>query len=341
MSLHPAEQQAQRPNDGPPNLGDGGDAGDNREGQVSAEMSDDASTPPAARTWKDSLFIRILKDPDIITAAMPGQLPEMIRLANRARIGSLAAECAFWCIFILPWTLLGAVASISWWQRFAGVNAVLDFQERLLKTLEHVLTPAGVTQYAKPVLDDVLLVDHRGLTLVGLLVALWSGSRLVSSLVAGTRIVHTLSFVRPVQARSWLHIRAVSLGTYTAGLVFGGFVMPLLLAVPALSRRWGFSGAGKFGMWAALVGLITVLLVALYLTAIPRKPERSMFYGAIVTLVIGWAGTMGLQTYFSNVAQVDVFSAFAVPIAFLMWVYVLCFGVMLGAVVDTVLSKRR
>jgi membrane protein len=301
-----------------------------------------SDNPAAAKSGlRGSLIVRVLKDPDLITAALPGSLPTMIRVGNRARIGSLAAESAFWSVFILPWTLLGAVASISWWQQIAGTNSLLIFHDRLLATLDRVLTPEGVTKYAKPVLDDVLLVDHRGLTVVGLVVALWSGSRLVSSLIAGVRIIHSAAQTEPVQAKSWLRIRTISLLTYTAGLILVGFVMPLLIAVPALLVRWGLSGIGAVSTWVALAALIAVFLVALYLTAIPRKPSRGTIYGALLCVAIGAAGTLGLQTYFSNISRVNIFAAFAAPIAFLLWVYILCLAVMLGAIVDAVVGSSR
>ena len=259
-----------------------------------------------------------------------------VRVMVSARMTGLAAEMAFWGIFALPWVLLGAVAGLAWVQSQLGLDVLAQAQQLILDTASKVLTPEVVDEFVEPLVAEMFTYGSTGLSLVSFVIALWSGSRLVSTAVQAVVIVSGDRYA------GYVRTRARALLMYACALVVLIPVTILMLAGPDLfSRLFGASGTWFF--WIGFLGATTILFGALYhFSLAPRRPLRRALPGALVA-VAGWVlGSIGLRVYLAySFSRGSLYGIVGAPIAVMLWAYVTSYVVLLGALVNRVLEEWR
>jgi membrane protein len=256
-----------------------------------------------------------------------------VRLARDRRLTGLAAEVAFWATFTLPWILLGLLASLGAVERRFGLTAVETTRANLLKIANAVLPTSAVDGLVKPFVDSLLAGGRTDVTVIGLVVAFWSGSRTALSLVAAL----TLISGQP-NSRGWLHTRALVLSLYAVFLIGVSITVPLIVVGPAWVQRrlslstWVSSG----GYWALTVGATLVVVASLYHWSVPQRlPWRHDLPGAVVALAVWFGGSIGLRIYLAHLFRAgSVYGVAAAPIAIMLWVYVTAFAVLVGAILN-------
>jgi membrane protein len=277
---------------------------------------------------------RELRDPEAARELLPPRLASMVAIAQRARIGGLAAEIAFWGIFILPWVLLGVVSTIGYVQRWFGTDAVSELRDQILDRADDVLTSEAVNETLRPMLDEILSEGRGGLGALGFAAALWSGSRLISTSVVVIRQVHAAAHPRETAEKSWARLRAKSLGAYLLALLALAVGLPLLLAGPRILNALGLGVFGAVAYWLGVALLLIALITGLYKTAVRQSGIRPAVIGAVVALVVWLGGSLGLRLYLGSLGEASPIEAFAAPVALLLWAYVTALAVVLGAVVN-------
>lgn len=258
------------------------------------------------------------------------------RVMVSARMTGLAAEMSFWGIFALPWVLLGAVAGLAWVQSRLGLDVLDQAQQLILDTAAKVLTPEVISEFVEPLVAEMFSYGSTGLSLFSFVVALWSGSKLVSTAVQAVVIVSGDRYA------GYVRTRARALVIYAAALLVLIPVAVLMIAGPDLFSSWlGTSGALLF--WVAFLGATTVLFAALYhFSLVPRRPLRRALPGALVA-VAGWVlGSIGLRVYLAySFSRGSLYGIVGAPIAVMLWAYVTSYVVLLGALVNRVLDEWR
>lgn len=258
------------------------------------------------------------------------------RVMVSARMTGLAAEMAFWGLFALPWVLLGAVAGLAWVQSQFGLDVLAQAQQLILDTAAKVLTPQVVEDFVEPLVADMFTYGSTGLSLVSFVIALWSGSRLVSTAVQAVVIVSGDRYA------GYVRTRARALLMYAVALVALIPVTILMLAGPdPFARLFGASGTWLF--WIGFLGATTVLFGALYhFSLAPRRPLRRALPGALVA-VAGWVlGSIGLRVYLAySFSRGSLYGIVGAPIAIMLWAYVTSYVVLLGSLVNRVLEEWR
>ena len=283
--------------------------------------------------------IKDLGDPARVHLLLPGRIGAILAIAIRSRMAGLAAEVAFWGVFILPWALLSVVSSVAFVGREVGVDAVVELRNQILDRADQVLTPAAVDSILKPTVDEVLLKGNGGLGVIGFIVALWSGSRLISALVVSVRKVHEAAAPGVSAVESWMRIRAKSIGAYSLALLTIALGIPLLLIGPALLDRFGWGAASAILYWGLAVALGLVLLAGLYRASVPQNDSRAALTGAVVGLIVWGLGSLWLRLYLVGLRSANPIEAFAAPVALMLWAYVTAIAVLLGAAVDAGLRR--
>ncbi|MFA7267363.1 MAG: YhjD/YihY/BrkB family envelope integrity protein [Candidatus Nanopelagicales bacterium] len=256
------------------------------------------------------------------------------------RIAGLASEAAFWMIFSLPWLILAFVTGLGVTAKYLGQDAVNAVTDSIEDAINSVLTPEAAAQFAVPVLHELFNETRPDLGLIGLVIALWAGSRAVMTYVQSIMIING-EYVE----RSYLRRRALSLLLYAVTAVLSVSLLPLLLVGPRRMSTWldlSETGVTIAYVVVVLVVAMSVLLVLLHLSTVRRGPIWSAWPGAVVALVTGIGAGLAVTLYVRGLFnEASVYGVLATPVALMVYGYVLSFTVLLGAAVNAVLSGRE
>lgn len=263
----------------------------------------------------------------------PPAAPFLRRLAVKAvadRIGGLAAEVAFWSLVSLVpaalvlATLLGLVESV------AGSNVSSEAEARVVDILGDALGSGG-DGVVRGV--EALFTEPRpGLFSVALLLALWSGSRVMASITDALDVIGGFH-----ERRSWLLRRlwGVALGLGSLVVVTG--VLVVLVVLPVVTGPLGGSAVG-----GVLVGVVAAAIVVLWVSVVfsmaasRRRRFRDEVRGAALAAALVMVFTTGFRLYLTVQADnVVVFSLGGVLVA-LLWLYLLGLALLIGAVANEV-----
>ncbi len=102
----------------------------------------------------------------------------------------------------------------------------------MLEVADNVLTPEAIDELLVPLLDTIFSRGQTTLGIVGVVIAIWAGSRVVDALVNAMTIVYQREGLR-----SFVHTKLLSLGVYVAGLGVLIVAIPLILAGPTFLTR--------------------------------------------------------------------------------------------------------
>ena len=236
---------------------------------------------------------------------------------------------------ILPWIALGVISSVGIIASRSDPATLAAFQESVMAAASKVLTPEAANNFLKPILDQ-LSTGRADLTLLGVVIALWSGSRMVAAFTEAVAVVHG----HP-RHHGYARNRGLGLLVYTIGLVGAGIAVALMAIGPDRMASSG-GAAGDVASYLVVGVFIWALIVLLFQMGSPvRPPLRYDMLGAVVALA-GWlVGSFGLHYYTDHLfGEFSVYSAVAAPIAILLWAYITAIAVLLGAAVSVVLESQ-
>jgi membrane protein len=262
-------------------------------------------------------------------------------VAYQTRSTGLAAEASFWAVFALPWLIVGLVAGITRFQGLLGIDAVEQFRSGVLDLADEVLTPEAIDDLLVPLLDSVFGRGQTTLGILGVLIAVWAGSRVVDALVNAMTIVYQREGLR-----SFVVTKLLSLGVYLAGLAVLIVAIPLILAGPTFLARVvpGVQGTGvAVFLTVAQVAVVLFLVVSLYHWAVPHRTAWTAdIPGALIAMALWVVFSWALRWYFAWIFRAgSVYGAIAAPVAVMYWVYVTVLALMLGAAFNGALAIRR
>ncbi len=249
------------------------------------------------------------------------------------RVIGLSAEVAFFTILSLPPLLLTVVAALG----YLPGDQSQAFVEGVSAASRRVFTTDTVEQLIRPILEEVVEGERIGVLSGAFAVAVFSASRAVRVVLTAVTIAYDLESRRP----SWAQ-RIYGLLATLSLLIVVPILLPLLLAGPdlgqQLTRAYDFVPAVTADVWPYAywlgLGVGAVLGVAgLYHLAAPWwTPFRRDLPGAVLAVGVWMASSAGLQVYAERaLIGREVFSVIAGPLVLMVWLYLLAFGVILGA----------
>lgn len=262
-------------------------------------------------------------------------------VAYQTRTAGLAAEAAFWAVFALPWLILGLVAGISRVQSAFDIDAVERFRATVLDVATRVLTPEAIDEVVDPLLDTVFGRGQTTLGVLGVVIAVWAGSRVIDALANGMTIVYQREGLR-----SFVRSKVLSLGVYVAGLIGLILAIPLILTGPTFvtSNVPGLqSSAAPVLLAVAEVVVAVIVVVSLYHWSVPHRTRWvADLPGALIAITL-WVVFSGLlRWYFRWIfREGSVYGVIAAPVAVMWWVYVTVLALLLGAAFNGALAIRR
>ena len=245
-----------------------------------------------------------------------------------------ASALAYRAIFSLFPFLLFLIAMLG----------VLDLQEFFAWLREQVslVLPPDALELVNPVIDQ-MQHQESGLLSVGILVALWSASIGVRSLMNAMNKAYGIQEGRPAWKLMLLSV------LYTIGLAVILLMMAGLMIVGPQVIEWLASQVGLKDIvvvlwtwlrWPVVVFLMMLVVAVLYYVTPDVEQEfRFITPGSVLAVIVWIAASMGFGLYVSNFGNYDAtYGSIGAVIVLLLFFYisaaVLLFGAEMNAVIE-------
>jgi membrane protein len=227
------------------------------------------------------------------------------------------------------------IALISIYGLVASPASVATQVENLSKQL-----PDSAASLIKDQLTSI--VDNSGSALsislvVSILAALWSASGGMGNLITAVNIAYD-----EVEARNFVKLKLTSLALTLGSIVFVLVTFGLVAVVPVVITALPLGVVGtilaQIATWVVLLGVFAGALAVLYRVAPDRDAPkfRWVSLGAVVVTVIWAIVSVGFALYVNNFGSYDkTYGAIAGVIVLMLWLYLTCYLVLLGAEIDS------
>jgi membrane protein len=274
-------------------------------------------------------------------ASQPGQIPllgwrdvasRVLQDLTRDNVSLMAAGLAMYALLsVFP----AFAAAVSLYGLVANPAELVS----RIGSLAHRLPP-GVWKLFRAQLQDLAGSRHGTLTtaaVIGLVVALWSASSGMSSLMIATNVAY-----KEREKRSLLVQISMSLLMTLCAVV--GFILMLLLtvAVPevldVIHVPHFLQIAGNIARWALLWGFAVLGLAAIYRFAPSRQGARWRWLtgGSMVAATLWLVGTLLFDFYVREFASYQkTYGPLGDVVVMLMWFYLSGLVVVLGAEINS------
>jgi membrane protein len=267
-----------------------------------------------------------------------------VRDSLEDRLPGLAAEVSFYLLLSLPPLLLVGLGALSYSGDWFGPGTVSKVEQAILDAASGVLTQSTIDDIVRPAVDGLLARGRADVLSIGVILALWSGSRALKVIVQAITIAYDLE-----DRRTWWQHRMLGLGLAIAGVLVLAIVLPLLIVGPqagsALADEFGLGRAFDL-TWRVLyfpvvIALGLSLLAWVYHVVSPHTTRwRRDFPGAVLAFVIWLAGSFGLRVYATSFVESDsAYSYFGTPLVLLLWIYVTSVALLVGAEFNAEIEK--
>jgi membrane protein len=260
--------------------------------------------------------------------ATVAKLPKRLREHNLTLV---AAGVAFYAFLALVPTLIAFVS-------IYGLVADASDVTRQVKDLGSAL-PQEVQNFLVYQLTQIVNANSAGVsvvTVVAILLALWSASSGIAALVTGIHIARERQ-----EPKGFVAKRGKALLLTVAAILFLSVVLFVIVAVPPLvSDVFGRAGRIVFEVlrWCFLAAVMVVGIGLLYRFAVEKGARGWLGFitvGAVVA-ALGWVVASGLfAAYTANFASYGkTYGALASIVILLLWLWLSSLALLVGAEVD-------
>lgn len=267
-----------------------------------------------------------------------------VRDSFEDRLPGLAAEISFYLLLSLPPLLLVGLGALSYSGDWFGAGTVNEVERAILDAASGVLTESTINDVVQPAVDGLLARGRADILSIGVILALWSGSRALKVIVQAITIAYDLE-----DRRTWWQHRVLGLGLAIAGVLMLAIVLPLLVVGPeagsALADEFGLGRAfdltWQFLYFPVVIALGLSLLTWVYHVVSPHTTRwRRDFPGAVLAFVVWLAGSFGLRIYATSFIESEsAYSYFGTPLVLLLWIYVTSVALLVGAEFNAEIEK--
>jgi membrane protein len=255
--------------------------------------------------------------------------------------GDIAASLTFRAL------LAAAPATVALVSLLGFVGNPQTAIDRTLDTIKGIAPPATV-QAIEPLIKQIAGTKGSGWALlIGLVLALWSASGFVGAFGRAMNKIYDVPEGRPVwRLRPWLLLVTlvvfVLVVAIIAAMVLSGSVARQVGDIVGLSATavtvWNIA------KWPVILVLVILLLALLYWATPNVKLPRFRWLspGAILTIVVGAVATGLFGVYVAHTKSYNAtYGTFAGLFILLLWVYILCMVLVLGAELDAESERAR
>lgn len=270
-------------------------------------------------------------------------IADVFRKSERDRLLGLAAENAFAALLCVFPMLIVVAAVLGQLSVVIGEQNAQEVERQTLDFLADVLTSSTSPAFdtAKALFDTT----GRALTLA-LVLGLASVAQAFASFINTVTLTYDVHDTRGWWYRRWLGL-VLGIGSILIAVVVVTLVVvgPLFAASDvAESLRIGDQYAFVFSYlrWPiALVALILWATTMYHLAPARAGPWRRAIPGALLAAVLWLSASIGFNIYLELTRDSSpVFSALGGGLIIITWLYLLCFGLLVGAELNAVLLAR-
>ena len=285
---------------------------------------------------------------------LPGPLRAGVRLTEhtvrdslRDRVPGLAAEATMFTLISLPALMLAVLGSLGYVAARLGPDGSEQLDRLVLEVPETLLNDSTYESY-EPLAQQIVSTGRADVIGLGLLLALWTGSR------ATSRALETLVIAYGVDSpRAGWKRRLVALALTLGALVGAVTVLPLMVLGPRLVEQLASDDVASATLsalnalyWPVLGLLVLAGLTTFYHLGVPwHTPWLRDLPGAVLAMLVWLFAVAGLRAYltfssFSGDDQADaVYRQLATPIAVVLWLYVSSVALLLGGELNAEIEK--
>jgi membrane protein len=247
-----------------------------------------------------------------------------------------AAKVGFFAFMSLPPAILVIFALTGF---FGGEGAATWLTENLQRAL-----PEDAEALIDGFVTQVVHQQAPGPFSIGLVLALWAASAVFVSLAYALNRMYDTE-----ETRSWIKLRAITLGVMLACviLLLGGAAM--LIAGPAIAGALDLGGAADLA-WAILQWpLAFLLVVAAFWIIYYVLPDRDQSVAKLVLLkssaiaALLWVlATAGFRLYIANFGAYDeTYGVLGGVIILLLWLYLTGIVILIGGELNSAMDESR
>lgn len=205
------------------------------------------------------------------------------------------------------------------------------------------ILPAETEQLEQQILE---IASDRAVAgwgaIVGLLVALWSGSKATKALIKATNLAYNCP-----KDRGFFRLALLSLSLTIAGVLFFVVAITLVAVLPPVLRSLGLDSTGEILLtwlrWPLLIGCFLFALAVLYRYG-PNRPRgrwRWITVGSVVAMILWVGGSLLLSLYVSQFANINkTYGSLGAIILLLLWLYLSAYAVIAGAELNAVTERQ-
>lgn len=266
---------------------------------------------------------------------------DIVHESGENNLPGAAAEVAFHMLFAFVPLLLFLTALSAFVSRAIGVSATIqNVQDWITSNL-----PAATQDVVSDQVRVVVESQSGSLLSIGAVLALWAAKNAMSSLITGLNRAFDVD-----EGRSWLLRTVIAIGltvalgmaTILASIFFlaGQTIGDHLAQALGVSRTWAH--IWNLIRWPLIVALLIEGLAFLYWAGPNVQRRFRWLTPGTIAAVIAWGiATYGLQFYFAHFGSyVKTYGALGAVMAFLFWLYVMAFILLLGGEINAVVFRR-
>lgn len=253
------------------------------------------------------------------------------------RISVIAGSVAFASVMALFPAMLAMVSL------YGLIADPADVEQQLASV--YAIMPGDVAQLLGAQMRAIVGSSQGALSLgvvLALLGALWAAAGGVQALITAINVAYDEE-----ERRSFLRLKAISLGVTLLGIVAFAVAVFLVGVLPALLGRIGLGEVAQrvidVGRWPALAVLASVGLAALYRYAPCRtKPKWTwVSWGSAIATAL-WLGVSALFSFYvANFGRYnETYGAIGGVIVLLLWLYLSAYAILLGAEINAEMEHQ-
>lgn len=264
----------------------------------------------------------------------------------RVRLTGLSAEIAFYGILAVFPAIIAFTALLGSLDAVIGASAASAIREGLL---DWTATSFGADSTMHQTVADLFAGSNPGAVTIGVILTLYASSRGFVAVVRALDVVYGHE-----HRRRWLSTRLVGFTITIVTVVVFALTTALLVVGPLLGsgedvaerigRGSGFAAAWVWLRWpVTFIGVVTWTAAVYRFAPLRKSLFRRELPGAVVATVWWLVASTGFSLYlgFAAGGMSTVFGLLGGVLGVLFWLYLLAMGLLVGAVVNSLIARRR
>ena len=239
----------------------------------------------------------------------------------------LAAQLAYYFLFALAPAIVCVIALTS----FLPFSSIQD----LISSISR-FAPADVVDILRSQLTEIGQGEHSGVLTFGLLLAIWSSSAAMVSIISALNTAYDIE-----EARPWWKVRLTAILLTVGTAVFIVLAFALVMVGPTFIDRIAstiglgpaFAAVWNLARWPVALTLIALGIGLIFYFAPDAEQDWEWITpGAIMATVLWLVASLGFKFYIANFANYnESYGSLGGVIILMLWFYLTALAILAGA----------